>query len=356
MRYSEAFKAKMVQRMSRPDRVSVYALSEDVGVHQTMLSRWLLEVSRVGGVSKRKKQPRRTKTSAGNERPGRRKPRAWTSCLQRSRIIYLGEGVYSSYTLYSPLSRLINASWEVTSILANLKKGCPQRCFNQRAVTGVQTMVLYRCAQTTFMLMVFALFLAGCGSDSSDDTALSANAGADQNVTGGAQVALDALESEPEALIASGEVDWSWNQIDGPSVTLSETDIPTFVTFTAPEELGDLVFELTLSNDEGDQDSDTVTVTVIDSGVTADTGPDQTATVGETVTLDGSGSTSSAGQIDSYSWQQSDSTGVDINIQNADQAICGLKRSRQRLGKSLHWRAKCQRLSWAQVQLTRRLV
>ena len=59
VRYSEAFKAKMVQRMSSPDGVSAYALSEDVVVHQTTLSRWLLEAGRVGSVSRRKKQPRK---------------------------------------------------------------------------------------------------------------------------------------------------------------------------------------------------------------------------------------------------------------------------------------------------------
>ena len=77
MRYSEAFKAKMVQRMSSPDGVSAYALSEDVGVHQTTLSRWLLEAGRVESVSKRKKQPRKTKPSTGTESSGRR-PDDWT--------------------------------------------------------------------------------------------------------------------------------------------------------------------------------------------------------------------------------------------------------------------------------------
>lgn len=39
--YSEAFKAKMVQRMLGPRAMSATALSSEVGVHQPTLSRWL---------------------------------------------------------------------------------------------------------------------------------------------------------------------------------------------------------------------------------------------------------------------------------------------------------------------------
>jgi hypothetical protein len=48
----------------------------------------------------------------------------------------------------------------------------------------------------------------------------------------------------------------------------------------------------------------------------ADAGSDQTVGVGETVTLDGS---DSEGDIASYAWEQSDSSGVDIEIDDADQ-------------------------------------
>jgi transposase len=45
--YSEAFKAKMVQRMARPGGPSANVLSESIGVSQPTLSRWLREAGRV---------------------------------------------------------------------------------------------------------------------------------------------------------------------------------------------------------------------------------------------------------------------------------------------------------------------
>lgn len=41
MKYSEAFKSKMVRRMTGPDGLSANALAEDIGISQPTLSRWL---------------------------------------------------------------------------------------------------------------------------------------------------------------------------------------------------------------------------------------------------------------------------------------------------------------------------
>ncbi len=41
MKYSEAFKSKMVRKMAAPGGPSANVLSKDVGVHQSTLSRWL---------------------------------------------------------------------------------------------------------------------------------------------------------------------------------------------------------------------------------------------------------------------------------------------------------------------------
>jgi transposase len=43
MRYSDAFKSKMVRKMTGSDGLSANALSEDVGISQPTLSRWLRE-------------------------------------------------------------------------------------------------------------------------------------------------------------------------------------------------------------------------------------------------------------------------------------------------------------------------
>jgi transposase len=49
--YSESFKSKMVQRMAGPNAVSANRLSEEVGISQSSLSKWLREAgSRMGRV------------------------------------------------------------------------------------------------------------------------------------------------------------------------------------------------------------------------------------------------------------------------------------------------------------------
>ncbi len=47
MKYSEAFKSKLVGKMVAPGGPSANALSKDVGVHQSTLSRWLRGAARV---------------------------------------------------------------------------------------------------------------------------------------------------------------------------------------------------------------------------------------------------------------------------------------------------------------------
>jgi transposase-like protein len=71
--YPETFKEKMVSRMVGPGAISANALSEEVGVAQTSLSRWLREAAGVEGVSKRMNGKKTNK-----ERGGRR-PQDWTA-------------------------------------------------------------------------------------------------------------------------------------------------------------------------------------------------------------------------------------------------------------------------------------
>lgn len=89
MRYSESFKSKMVQKMSGPDGWSAAALARDVGVHQTTLSRWLVEASRVAPVSKRKKH-RGARTSGGKGRSERR-PDDWTAAEKLEAVMEAAE-------------------------------------------------------------------------------------------------------------------------------------------------------------------------------------------------------------------------------------------------------------------------
>lgn len=70
MNYSTGFKARMVQRMAGPEGISANALSNEVGVGQPTLSRWLRAARSVKGMSEQQKPEK------GEE--DRRKARKWT--------------------------------------------------------------------------------------------------------------------------------------------------------------------------------------------------------------------------------------------------------------------------------------
>ena len=99
------------------------------------------------------------------------------------------------------------------------------------------------------------------------NTAPTADAGADQTVTEGDTVTLDASASfDPDT---DDTLSYTWTQTDGPSVTLSDTSAAQ-PTFTAPSvsQQTTLTFEVAVSDGTA-TDTDTVTVTVEDDG-TAD--------------------------------------------------------------------------------------
>jgi transposase-like protein len=54
--YSEAFKARVVQRLMGPHAVSANALAKELGVSQESLSRWLRHARSVGAMPSSKKQ------------------------------------------------------------------------------------------------------------------------------------------------------------------------------------------------------------------------------------------------------------------------------------------------------------
>ena len=151
-----------------------------------------------------------------------------------------------------------------------------------------------------------------------------ADAGADQEVTENQTVMLDSSGSTD---LDGTIVSQTWAQTGGtPAVALSN---PAVVkpTFTAPDVSADttLTFTLTVRDDDGDTDTDTVQVTVKDGDTgpepntapVADAGEDQSVKEGGTVVLDGSGSTDADGTIASYTWTQSDTTGVVVTLSNS---------------------------------------
>ncbi len=132
-----------------------------------------------------------------------------------------------------------------------------------------------------------------------------AQAGPDQTVNTGEVVTLNGSNSyDPDDGISA----FSWQQIEGPAVALSDNTAEQ-PSFTAPATDMNgvvLLFELTVTDFSGAQSSDTVLVNVtwINASPTAVAGADQQVSAGDMVTLDGSGSTDPDDGIAGYQWVQ----------------------------------------------------
>jgi alpha-tubulin suppressor-like RCC1 family protein len=143
-----------------------------------------------------------------------------------------------------------------------------------------------------------------------------ANAGTDQTIDETTTVLLNGSGADPDGNIT----DYSWTQISGTSVTLSNTDEAS-ASFTAPDISTDekLVFELAVTDNDGAKASDEISISVsnVNQMPTAIAGTDQTIDETTTVLLNGSG-TDPDGSITDYSWTQISGTSVTLN--NADEA------------------------------------
>src|SRR5262249_2020545 len=121
-----------------------------------------------------------------------------------------------------------------------------------------------------------------------------ADAGLDQSVFVGALVHLDASASTD----ADGDLlTYFWSITARPETRVADLSDEASVnpTFT-PDAAGIYVIQLIINDGHIDSDPDTATLTVIVSSTStnhppvADAGPDRTALVGQTVALDGGGS------------------------------------------------------------------
>jgi len=132
-----------------------------------------------------------------------------------------------------------------------------------------------------------------------------ADAGPDYNVSEGQTVTLDGSNSDdPDDGVAT----YLWTQTGGIPVTLSNpsTVKPTFAAPDVGAGGGALTFQLTVTDNDGLQDTDACIVNVswVNLAPTADAGANQTVNQGGAVSLDGSGSSDPEGIIASYLWTQ----------------------------------------------------
>ena len=142
-----------------------------------------------------------------------------------------------------------------------------------------------------------------------------ANAGMDQKVGEGRTVTLNGSNSDdPDGTITS----FQWEQVSGKNQVDLKPPDGEETTFTAPavDAEGDVMtFRLTVKDNDGLVNSDTVSVTVyLPEAPVADAGPDQSVTEGRAVTLDGSNSYDPNGTNIAAQWEQlTGSTQVDLN-------------------------------------------
>jgi K319L-like, PKD domain len=154
-------------------------------------------------------------------------------------------------------------------------------------VTGVQVLA----GQVTEVGVIFLRPL---------NSAPVANAGPDQTVFVGDIVTLNGGASSD---VDGDPLTYSWSlttRPTGSSATLSNptTVNPTFVV----DRFGTYAAELIVNDGTVDSRPDTVTISTLNSAPVANAGPDQTAFVTNTVTLDGSASNDVDGNPLAYSW------------------------------------------------------
>lgn len=171
--------------------------------------------------------------------------------------------------------------------------------------------------------LTFSLTVTDQGGGTSTDTCIvnisdlnnppSASAGTDQTVVngtdgeGGVVVTLDGSASA-DADLNDSIAAFLWEQVAGVSVTLigATTAQSAFVTPDVAIQGEALIFKLTVTDEGGLKDAETVVVNVTHGNAppSADAGEDQQVREGTTVTLNGSGTADADGDIVYYLWQQ----------------------------------------------------
>jgi hypothetical protein len=134
------------------------------------------------------------------------------------------------------------------------------------SLSGATTTTPSFIAPATSSTLVFRIRVTDSYDQYSDDTVTvtvnappTANAGIDQTVNVDSAVNLSGSGNDPEA----GALTYAWTQTGGTSVSLTGAATAT-PSFTAPSAATTLSFQLTVTDDHGQSDVDSVTVTVQD--------------------------------------------------------------------------------------------
>ncbi|MBF0225937.1 MAG: hypothetical protein HQK76_10820 [Desulfobacterales bacterium] len=192
---------------------------------------------------------------------------------------------------------------------------------------SVQTTFIAPEAETTDLILSFELTVTDKGGLSSSNTvnitieASSvgkppvADAGSDKIVKSGDTVELDGSKSlDPDGSIFS----YKWEQTSGIEVALTGYNKanPTFTAPTIQTPSETLVFELTVTDNDGLTGKSNVTIIVSAGGnipPIADAGPNQKVSRGATVTLNALNSSDPDGSIVSIKWEQTSGTSVSLS-------------------------------------------
>ena len=151
-----------------------------------------------------------------------------------------------------------------------------------------------------------------------------AEAGADQSAEQETLVTLDGTKSSDPDTVVDDFLSYQWEQLSGTAVTLSgeTTATPSFVGPLIANPSESLTFQLTVTDRAGATDTDSVVVTLIDSGnepPNAVAGADVEVVEQMVVSLDGSGSSDVDGSITQFLWTQV--AGEPVTLQQPDQAV-----------------------------------
>ncbi len=133
-----------------------------------------------------------------------------------------------------------------------------------------------------------------------ENSAPVADAGADQTALVGDTVTLDGSGSSD---VDGNALSFQWSLISAPvGSTATLSDATTIAPSFTVDVFGDYVAQLIVNDGSLDSLADTVTISTENSPPVADAGADQTALVGDTVSLDGSGSSDVDGNALSFQW------------------------------------------------------